>query len=562
MSICKQTALLFAAAFVAACSKSAAEDPYMTLDGKDFTVEAEGGTVTMALSANVDYNAINDIEWAELSKGASKGDLTEWTLEVEPSTSTEPRIGYVRFIGEDVTPLKATVTQKAYVPTGISTENIEVAFSATSATFKVLGEKAWTITSDNAAFVPDPASGTGNADITVTFPENESESDVTVHITVKMGGKDYVLTIKQGGVPTSATAVDLSAQASANCYIIHTGGWYKFKADVRGNGVAVESTPEITPAISPASVDVLWCTFNSAEVPESKYAIVKSVELKDGYVLFNTDLKALPEGNAVIAAYDSSSNILWTWHIWSRKDAVRTYSCGASEWMDYNLGALSNARANYASVGLYFQWGRKDPLRSGVAEVYGGSQSFIGTAGSEWPETKLVDDTSTMLYSIEHPQSHFVENGKTHPNLDEWLWIPREGDNPPSKDKQKNDLWGGTGSSVTGKTMYDPCPAGYRVPSADQITEVKTTYDFGKSNISSSEFYFGNDSFWFISGGALLFRDTGAFYFSAHAYPSRDTVVKSDYDEYCYVALMYTTAVNYARQYQKSFATTLRCVKE
>ena len=322
------------------------------------------------------------------------------------------------------------------------------------------------------------------------------------------------------------------------------------------------STPDISASIAPASVDVLWCTFKSAAVPESKYAIVKSVELKDGYVLFNTDFKNLPEGNAVIAAYDSSSNILWTWHIWSRKDAVHTYSCGDSEWMDYNLGALSNTRAQYSSVGLYFQWGRKDPLRSGVADVYGGSQSFIGTAGSEWPETKLVDNTSTVLYSIEHPQSHFVENGKAHPNLDEWLWIPRTGESAPSKDDQKNDLWGGTGSTVTGKTMYDPCPAGYRVPSSAQITEVQTTYSFGKSNISSSEFYFGNDTFWFISGGALLFRDTGAFYFSAHAYPSRDTVVKSDYDEYCYIALMYTTAVNYSRQYQKAFATTVRCVKE
>ncbi len=534
----------------------------MTLAQKDYIVDAEGGTITLEVSANVSYNAINDMEYASLQKAGTDGDKTSWELTVEPSTDTERRIGYVRFIGSDVTPLKATVTQQAYVPTGIDKTSTEVNFDATSTTFNVFGEKDWTASVDNPAFKLEPDHGTGDAAVTVTFPENNTETAVVAHVTVKMGSGTYGLTITQKGLPTSDTAVDLSADGTSNCYIINSGGWYKFKADVRGNGVAVASTPEVPAAIEPASVDVLWCTFNSATEPESKYSIVKSVELKDGYVLFNTDLKNLPEGNAVIAAYNSSSEIIWTWHIWSRKDEVRTYTCGDTQWLDYNVGALSNAHASFLSVGLYFQWGRKDPLRSGTGEVYGGSMTPIATAGSDWPAVKLVTSDSTIPYSIANPQSMFVENGKTHPNLDEWIWIPREGDAAPTKDKQRNDLWGGNGGKVTSKTMFDPCPVGYRVPSAAQIIEIQTVYGFTKSNINSKEFYFGNDTFWFVSAGALLFRDTGAFYMSAHAYPTGDVSLKTDIDEYQYTALMYTTAVNFTRQYQKSFATPVRCVKE
>lgn len=67
------------------------------------------------------------------------------------------------------------------------------------------------------------------------------------------------------------------------------------------------------------------------------------------------------EGNAVVAVADKNTNkIKWSWHIW-----VTDYdpSLESGYFMDRNLGALNNGSGDWwASRGLFYQWGRKDPL--------------------------------------------------------------------------------------------------------------------------------------------------------------------------------------------------------
>ena len=104
--------------------------------------------------------------------------------------------------------------------------------------------------------------------------------------------------------------VDLSRNGCSNSYIVSKAGNYKFKADIRGNGVVPESAAAlIQAAINPDHVGVLWCTYNSLTAPQSVEAMVRNIQLVDGYVKFSSASELTP-GNAVIAAYDASNTII------------------------------------------------------------------------------------------------------------------------------------------------------------------------------------------------------------------------------------------------------------
>ena len=90
--------------------------------------------------------------------------------------------------------------------------------------------------------------------------------------------------------------------------------------------------------------------------------LIKFVSYKDGYIAFQT-ADTFKEGNAVIAAKNSSSTILWSWHIWfTDHPKGQTYYSNAGTMMDRNLGATSATPGDVGAHGLLYQWGRKDPF--------------------------------------------------------------------------------------------------------------------------------------------------------------------------------------------------------
>lgn len=109
---------------------------------------------------------------------------------------------------------------------------------------------------------------------------------------------------------------------------------------------------------------------------------------------------------------------------------TNTKSTGYNTFMDRNLGALDNT-FSIASRGLFYQWGRKDPVPA--TKTLPAGYSFSATT------TPL-----TVAYSIQHPEV-FIRG--TQYNFD---WC-----NP-----QDDTLWG----DDTTKSVYDPCPTGWRVP--------------------------------------------------------------------------------------------------
>ena len=225
-------------------------------------------------------------------------------------------------------------------------------------------------------------------------------------------------------------AIDLSKNGTANCYIVTPYcAEYSFNATVRGNSTE--------PVGNIASVEVLWETEMMADDDVStNYVKVgdiiskDSLKIENGYVHFMLPYEP-KEGNALIAVKDANGTILWSWHIWvvdfDPNTTQKTYDSGFV-MMDRNLGATSvvpSSFPDYTAYGLYYQWGRKDPLVNSVCAPRDAIQLY----GNDY-----IDDYNYIEYTYANPTVF------------------------------RDDWDGGTGLWKDEKTINDPCPAGWRVP--------------------------------------------------------------------------------------------------
>jgi len=277
--------------------------------------------------------------------------------------------------------------------------------------------------------------------------------------------------------------VDLSAGGTANCYMIHEAGKYKFKYTVPGNGKIYrgETTTLIDNSFNKTSlsgngVEVLWqgsgSSYGTAET------VIKNVNIDGDYITFET-VDSFKEGNALIALKNGDATV-WSWHIWatnytpkddnSNVDTYtldKNYAAKETEYvMRCNLGATGQGDTGFGAettapqcYGMTYQWGRKDPF-------YG---TNTGTAPSHTPASNkdMVSET------IANPTEFYTSNATP------WDWYRGNGG------AQNNYLWGnGDRTDVTikivhgasgttdrtvnkqrgSKSVFDPCPVGWRVP--------------------------------------------------------------------------------------------------
>lgn len=277
----------------------------------------------------------------------------------------------------------------------------------------------------------------------------------------------------------------------ANCYMItpdmfditdETGvstgrqyaGFY-FQAETPGCGERGMVTGTVAdlypdgPVFEPYSARILW---------QDTQHLIRHVELLHGYVRFVLNEKCRTEGmtgNAVIAVYDRDGELLWTWHIWvtDRPDDISYNTGGGFSMMDRNLGAVFapssasdvNADNVLRTYGLYYQWGRKDP--SPGPESYDYSQSNMRTK-----EYYYMDDGTRNFVSEYMTMNPTVETGAKYPLA---LLNPTTLGESYSYDwlySSVDRLWGWNETSgEVVKTIYDPCPYGYRIP-GDELAEM------------------------------------------------------------------------------------------
>lgn len=251
--------------------------------------------------------------------------------------------------------------------------------------------------------------------------------------------------------------VNLSASGTANCYVIDAAGEYAFDASVRGNGASSQGLETPQP-LSPSSAKLLW---------QDSKSMISSVSLSGTRVVFTAGSKP---GNAVIAVENASGEIIWSWHIWHPEKPVSglTTSKGYT-LMNMNLGAISS-EIGLSAYGLLYQWGRKDPFPG----------SPIASGGTIQTKSAPVYDldgneTQILASSMFESYSNNLAYAIAHPNTCLSCSPTKTGDWLLS-DESSPALWGNPEGGLNvdgkyinngGKSIYDPCPAGWRVPPAD-----------------------------------------------------------------------------------------------
>ena len=301
-----------------------------------------------------------------------------------------------------------------------------------------------------------------------------------------------------------SSATDLSSSGSANCYIVSNGGLYKFKT-VKGN--SSESVGDV------ASASILWETFGTSETPVY-FDLIKSFCYKDGYIAFQTP-DTFKEGNAVIAAKDANGNILWSWHIWlTDQPQGQVYYNNAGTMMDRNLGATSATPGDVGALGLLYQWGRKDPFL-GSSSI---SSSTLANSTITWPSAVSSDSSSgTIAYATANPTTFITYNSSNY----DWYYT--------GSSSTDNTRWT---TSESNKSIYDPCPAGWRVPDGGgkglwskalgSSSNFDYTYDSTNKGMNFSGKFGSASTIWYPASscrgngdGILYFVGIGGNYWSA-----------------------------------------------
>ena len=307
---------------------------------------------------------------------------------------------------------------------------------------------------------------------------------------------------------TMETYIDLSPAVegqdgkyrTANSYIVSEAGYYKFRA-VKGNGTeAVGSASDKDPEGTPTTAVVLWETFGTDTAPQKGDLVKADVEYRDGYVYFST-ADTYQEGNAVIAVKDDKGTdsteddvILWSWHIWlTDQPAGQNYNNNAGTMMDRNLGATSAAKGDVGALGLLYQWGRKDPFlgSSSISDVTEAASTVT------WPASvESTSETGTIEYAVSHPTTFITLNT----NNDDWYYTDTE--------DTDDTRWT---TSESEKSIYDPCPAGWRVPDGGDSgvwskakgssSEYKRDYDSNDRGMNFSGDFGTDQTIWYPAAG-------------------------------------------------------------
>ncbi len=298
-----------------------------------------------------------------------------------------------------------------------------------------------------------------------------------------------------------------TVENTANTYVINAPGTYSLPL-VYGNAIknGADNTAAYVPTRTkqpfvnhlgerikhPYIYDNAGCEVGDAVlVWEGRLNMIRDVRLSsDGKsIVFDLPASSIRQGNAVVAVRSKSGEIMWSWQLWVTDyvpgNDLRniTYSGKTYSLMPCNLGnVVGGDETDFPSSSVlvrftqkpvdvsegksvtvtveqagkhvitpdchsFYQWGRKDPMISGIKEWYYADHTEITAIDVQ----NLNDFTGNLgddfaAATIKNPQAFYI--------------MPMSGN--PTFSYTTN--WSLGSSSHPVKTVYDPCPVGFLVP--------------------------------------------------------------------------------------------------
>lgn len=317
------------------------------------------------------------------------------------------------------------------------------------------------------------------------------EEPVDIGLKIQWTQGDRFFTDLHFGSASETGAEDLKP---SNCFLVRPGKTYRFRTNVMGrgaDGVAALGIEGGAGSLGGFSIS-------------SDASIHKGLSGDYEYIYFTTtDEGTAAEGGNGVVSVLVNGKVAWTWHIWARAEDPALETMGSYSQMSVNLGSWGpeyidkKVLHDYIKCpftyfyGLPYSWGFNAPY-PGLTSI--DMAVFMTGVGSElyW---HYLYDAEGMPYEVTQrsgvPSQGLGEAVENPLNLAD-LTVPGE-------DIYAN-MWGGLTHE---KTLFDPCPYGYRVADSGLYGE----YEFGMPMFGGMQYTTGDGESNRLNQGGILCMD-------------------------------------------------------
>lgn len=278
------------------------------------------------------------------------------------------------------------------------------------------------------------------------------------------------------------------AYGNANCFIVLPSETSKqitlsmFSVNtlyVRQGG----ALSDVTVMQKPASASIYWRETSLS----FKVSLERSINNSSYFKLSLSNISG--KGNAVVAIYGPDENILWSYHIWvpgfdpNENHVTVTKDGKTYQIMRAALGATAPGLSendpsllSYEHAGLFYQWGRKDPLgrpgtSSSFSSMYGtypslsqsgyvksnvASQAIADSDVGSVTDPYVLENRKVIKYSVLHPSTIILR--ANDPQDYDWIC------GTTYLDIHDGKLW-----QTSNKTIFDPSPGDWQVPNTKEL---------------------------------------------------------------------------------------------
>ena len=296
------------------------------------------------------------------------------------------------------------------------------------------------------------------------------------------------------------SAIDLSMytiygtpiqRTTANCYVIKEAGEYKFPC-VYGNAISNGQTnsESYTNNGGTYSHDFVnykgnqivdpWISTDTGEsITSAQLSIADTdniftdITISGNYVKFIVASIPTTGANGIISIKNSEGTIMWNWHIWVWPDDLTPVEIENNTSVKYkilpvNLASKWDDTAKTKIKNWFYQWGRPTPLlcpaayNSNIDHASYGALSYATASIASDIQTGIKNPATFYQYSSSYNYNWFqTSSGKTYN-----LW---------------DAAFTSTGNSDNNvvKTIYDPCPIGFKMPNGNTFTYFSTSHVVG-----------------------------------------------------------------------------------
>lgn len=287
------------------------------------------------------------------------------------------------------------------------------------------------------------------------------------------------------------------AQNTANCYVVKEAGKYQipiaYGAAIKNGAANTAAYTNNGGANSHDFVNYLGNVVTSpyVEVDTAKQAAsvqmsiadmdnaVSELEIVDGagcrYVRFKVNEVPAVGANAIISVKDADGVIMWSWHIWLWSDDLTPVEITNSTGVNYNilpvnLATKKDSNTTGKMMNWFYQWGRPNPMLLPVSYKSETDATSYGSMNF----SKSSSRASTYSEGIKNPNTFYPCTNNSYYN-----WFGGY---------SYYNLWdancdsSGTRDNNVVKTIYDPCPIGFKMPNGNTFTGFKRASMIGSYN--------------------------------------------------------------------------------